>query len=162
MIHFSFVSDNNIQDSAVSFSEINLFQPDSTLFKLSSLKGNVVYINLWSTVCPAAREIVSAVDNLKKDIDEDSKFTEKDKVKIINVCVGKSWKKWNMAMELYPSSNQQLYLDPEIFKDFTVQLAFRGFPQFIILDHESNIVSQSAKGPSSIKSTLRVLANEIK
>jgi thiol-disulfide isomerase/thioredoxin len=154
--------EKEIQTSGVSFSDLNLFQPDSSTFKLSNYKGNIVYINLWSTICPAAREIISAVDNLAKDIKEDSKFIEKDKIKIVNVCVGKTWKKWNMAMELYPSSNQQLYLEPEIFKDFTIELGFRGFPQFIILDENGDILTQNAKGPSSIKSTLRVLAKEIK
>jgi thiol-disulfide isomerase/thioredoxin len=121
-----------------SFNDIN-----GDLVSLKDLKGQIVFIDIWSTTClPCMAEI----PYLKALQDE----FKNEKIKFISINVIDSIDTWKKEVKekqlggilLHSSDNKDSF-----FKDYLV----RGIPRFILLDKDGKIIDSSAKRPSDPK-----------
>ena len=115
---------------------------------LSQLKGNLVYIDIWSTWClPCIKEI----PNLKKL----QKQFEGKEIKFVSICKNDSKERWEKMVKEKELGGIQLFAPDEnipFFTDFIVQ----GVPRFIFIGKDGRIIERYAKRPSNPK-----LAEEI-
>ncbi|RYD77903.1 MAG: TlpA family protein disulfide reductase [Sphingobacteriales bacterium] len=109
-------------------------------FELASLKGKVVLLDIWSTTCgPCLKNIPESV-KLKNEL-KDKPF------ETLNLCMSsseESWKKlviagkWN-GIHIFSKNDAELYNN----------YRFKGFPQYILIDKNGNIVKLNADKPGS-------------
>lgn len=131
-----------IEKGAVSppfrFNDIN-----GNLVELENLKGQIVFIDIWSTTClPCMAEI----PYFKVLQDE---FKDR-KIKFVSINVIDSIETWRKTVKekqldgilLHSSDNNDSF-----FKDYLV----RGIPRFILLDKDGKIIDSNAKKPSDTK-----------
>lgn len=113
-------------------------------FKLSGLKGKVVYVDIWATWCgPCIAEFPYA-----KKIKEHYK-NNKD-IAFLYVSVDTSKDRWLKFLNERPDFNGVHVHDPgnfeaKIAKAYKVQ----GIPRYMIIDREGKIYSTEAKRPSN-------------
>ncbi len=114
---------------------------------LSSLKGNVVYIDVWATWCgPCVEEIPYAIK-------VQNNFREKDNIVFLNISTDKDMDAWNEKLSKNPEwkgthINQQRKGN---FKSIYDSYLITGIPRYILIDQEGKIVNSEANRPSSGK-----------
>ncbi|MCX6221030.1 MAG: TlpA disulfide reductase family protein [Bacteroidia bacterium] len=110
---------------------------------LEDLKGQIVYIDIWSTTClPCMAEI----PHLKK---LEESFIGKN-IKFVSINVIDSKEHWQETVKEKEMGGIQLFApDTKVpfFKDYLV----RGIPRFILIDKNGRIIDSSAKRPSDPK-----------
>ncbi len=117
---------------------------DGTRKSLSSLKGKVVYIDIWATWCgPCLKEF-----KYSKHIND--QFKKNDEVVFLYVSIDQkveAWKKFltkNIQLE-----GVHLNLTEKEYESLRKSYQIWGIPQYILVDKEGNIVSVKAPKPST-------------
>ncbi|NIJ45993.1 thiol-disulfide isomerase/thioredoxin [Wenyingzhuangia heitensis] len=110
--------------------------------KLSDLKGNYVYIDVWATWCPPC---IAEIPFLKK---LETKFHKKN-IKFVSISVDNPnlKDKWKSMIKDKDMGGIQLFSNGD--NNFMEAYQITGIPRFILLDTEGNIVSANAPRPSS-------------
>ncbi|MCH7410941.1 TlpA family protein disulfide reductase [Belliella sp. DSM 111904] len=113
-------------------------------FKLSQLKGKVVYIDIWATWCgPCISEFPHA-KKLKKD------YEGNDKIVFLYVSVDQVEKTWLNYLQKDPAFTGYHVNDPGNFNSNIAKLyKVNGIPRYILVDHEGKIHNIMAPRPSS-------------
>ena len=122
---------NDVNDKKVSF---------------SSLKGKVVYIDVWAMWCAPCKAEIPALKKLEKDLHgKDVQFVSisMDKPKELE-----KWKKFVAEKEL---SGIQLFADNAFDSDIAKSYKINSIPRFLLFDKEGNIVDANATRPSNSK-----------
>ena len=122
---------NDVNDKKVSF---------------SSLKGKVVYIDVWAMWCAPCKAEIPALKKLEKD------FHGKD-VQFVSISMDKpkeleKWKKFVAEKEL---GGIQLFADNAFDSDIAKSYKINAIPRFLLFDKEGNIVDANATRPSNPK-----------
>lgn len=109
---------------------------------LEDLRGQVVYIDIWSTGCAPCMAEIPYLNKLEEQYGS--------KIQFVGINVGDSKEKWqNIIKEKGLKGIQLQATDTKIpfFKDYVV----RGIPRFILIDKDGRIIDSSAKRPSDPK-----------
>lgn len=112
---------------------------------IDKYKGKVVYIDFYATWCGPCRQEIPFAKQLHEE------FKNKEVV-FLNLCAKskkEDWenfkKQYDLEGENYFLNNEEFYLLSEIYK-------VQGFPTYILIDKEGNVVDYNALRPSTKKS----------
>jgi thiol-disulfide isomerase/thioredoxin len=110
---------------------------------LESLKGKLVYIDIWATWClPCIKEIPAL-----KALEEHYKGRD---IQFVSICKSDEIERWRSMVKEKELGGIQLFApDPKMsfFEDYLVD----GIPYFILLDKEGRIIKANAMRPSDEK-----------
>ncbi len=107
-----------------------------------SLKGKVIYIDVWATWCGPCKGEIPYLKKLEEEL--------RDKpIAFVSISVDEDKKAWEKMVKEKDMHGYQLYAkeawDASIVKDY----AIRGIPNFMIIDKEGIIVESNASRPST-------------
>lgn len=132
----------------------NFYLPDSSGNRRSlyEFKGKIVVMHFWFTGCIACQTVFKSMSPLIK------RYSGNTEIIFINVNVDKEKTVWLKSL------NEELYADKSEISLYTEGLSvnhpflkfynFVSFPQFLIVDQFSNIISTNPVRPYDEKSTL--------
>lgn len=110
---------------------------------LEDLRGQVVYIDIWSTGCSPCMDEIPYLNALEVN------YQNKD-IKFVSINIIDSEERWKNIIKEKGLKGIQLYAgDGKIpfLKDYLV----RGIPRYILIDKDGRIIDSSAKRPSDPK-----------
>ncbi|WIO74924.1 TlpA disulfide reductase family protein [Porticoccaceae bacterium LTM1] len=121
--------------------DFNFENSDGDYVSLSSLKGKVVYIDLWATWCGPCKAQIPYIQELEKD------FHDQDIV-FVSISSDDDQDTWREFVDEEDLSGIQLIADSESWRTMVKLYDIAGIPRFIILDKNGNIVDLNAPRPS--------------
>jgi thiol-disulfide isomerase/thioredoxin len=130
--------------------------PDSigNIIRLDSLKGKVIYIDLWASWClPCRREM----PELKKI---HAQYRNNDKIIFIGIAVKDNANRnarYRFLHEIQPDWLQLEDQNSSVYDAYAVN----GIPRYILIDKNGNIVDFDAPGPRKYQQLITLLNKEI-
>lgn len=146
-LHKSFLKIPKQGEPAINFTYPD---KDDNLFSLSSFKGSLVYVDVWTTSCGTCIQQFPALKKLAKD------YHNKNVV-FICICVDKEdrRKRWlNIIQEKEIEAIQLFSKDEKLTQDY----AIKGYPRYMLFDAEGNVITTKAPRPSN--NEIRVLLDK--
>ncbi|MGV8947597.1 MAG: TlpA family protein disulfide reductase [Lutibacter sp.] len=126
-----------------------LYDINNRLVTLESLKGKLVYIDIWGTWCiPCIQEIPS----LKKI---EKEFRDKD-IYFVSICIRDKKEKFEEFVKENELSGIQLFA-PDTDISFFEEYQLKTVPRFILIDKEGKILDANAYKPSDPKLKEQIL-----
>ncbi len=114
---------------------------DGKTVKLSDLKGQFVYIDVWATWCgPCRREI----PNLEKAYEA---YHDKG-IAFMSVSIDKDKKRWEQFLQDNNMVGNQIYTPGGWGAPINKQYNITGIPRFLLVDKEGKIITVNAPRPS--------------
>ncbi|WP_173014946.1 TlpA family protein disulfide reductase [Capnocytophaga felis] len=108
---------------------------------LESLKGKLVYIDVWATWCVPCLNEFPALQALEKE------YHGKDIV-FVSISVDKDKQKWIDYQKAKKLDGIQLHADFEAEVTFSKAYTIKTIPRFILIDKNGNIINADAPRPS--------------
>lgn len=119
-------------------------------------KDKVIYLDIWATWCgPCKSEIPNAI--------ELHDFYKNKKIVFVNLCLSSDKNEWKKTIKSFNIGGENYYFDRNQSELLRNRLKFSGFPTYMIIDKNGNIVDDDAPRPSSgeiIKEKLDQLLSE--
>lgn len=114
--------------------------------KLSDLKGQYVYIDIWATWCAPCRQEIPYLQKTEKKY-------EGKKIAFVSISVDtkNDYDKWKSFVTTKHLGGIQLIADNDWNSDFIQKYGVTGIPRFILLGPDGNIVNSDAPRPSDPK-----------
>lgn len=109
-----------------------------------SLKGKLLYIDIWATWCAPCRAEIPALKALQEE------YKGKD-LTFVSISVDQDKDKWKDFVAKEGLTGVQLYENIAIHPDFAEKYELSGIPRFILVDKEGKIISIAAPTPSNPK-----------
>lgn len=120
-------------------------------FKLSDLKGNLIYMDVWATWCGPCKE------ELKHSVKLSKKYANHTDLKFLYVSVDNKRELWESFLKKNPSIKGihgiQSMNDPADTNDVWTLYQIRGIPRYILFDKGGKIIDSSAARPSQLLTT---------
>lgn len=120
-----------------------LYDINNKLVSLESLKGTLVYIDIWATWCiPCIREI-PALKKLEKEF-------ESENIEFVSICFSDTKENFEKMVKEKEMGGVQLFAPDDtisFFKDYFVS----SIPRFILIDQDGKIIDGNAYKPSDPK-----------
>jgi hypothetical protein len=118
-----------------------LYDKDSTLVGLDSLKGNYVYLNFCSCLSYACLNEFGSLDRFIERVG-----TKYDNIKIVTIVVDEKFKTMERCIDRYGYEWTFLHYasQPAILKDYDI----RGFPTYFLVGPDGNLLMSPAPSPS--------------
>lgn len=108
---------------------------------LESLRGKLVYIDLWATWCVPCLKEIPALQALEKE------YHDKDIV-FVSISIDQKYEDWKKYLTENKLSGIQLYADLTTENNFAQELEVHSIPYFILLDKYGKIIRVNAPRPS--------------
>lgn len=108
---------------------------------LESLKGKLVYIDVWATWCVPCLQEIPALQALEKE------YHGKN-IAFVSISIDQNKQKWVDYQTANKPTGIQLYGDLSVEDNFADAYGIQSIPRFILIDKEGNIISASAPRPS--------------
>ena len=126
-----------------------LYDINDKLIALESLKGKLVYIDIWATWCIPCINEIPALKELEKE------FKNKD-IQFVSMCLKDSKEQFEKLVKEKELGGIQLFAPDEnisFFKEYFVN----GIPRFILIDKVGKIINANAYKPSNPKLKKQIL-----
>jgi thiol-disulfide isomerase/thioredoxin len=131
-----------IERGAVSPS-FSLNDINGELVSLEDLKGQIVYIDIWSTTCLPCMAEIPYLKELQG-------VFKNEEIKFVSINVIDSLEHWEKTVKEKQLGGILLHV-PGRKNSFLTDYLVRGIPRFILLDKDGKIIDSSAKRPSDPK-----------
>ena len=131
---------NNIPKTGEAAIDFAYPEQNGDTISLSSLKNNLVYVDVWATWCGPCKAEIPSLQQLEKDY-------QKQNIIFMSVSVDTNKEAWKKMIEEKKLGGIQLWADggSKIKKDY----AIFGIPRFMLFDTKGDIISTNAPRPSS-------------
>ncbi len=137
--------------SGMPLKDLKMHDLNGNVFKLSSLKGNLIYIDVWATWCGPC------VDELKYSEKLSKKYSNSPGLKFLYVSIDEDTDKWknflskNLQIKgVHGIQNAEFLGDSSmITRQYEIS---DGIPRYILINKDGNIVTTNAKRPSELLS----------
>ncbi|MFA5296687.1 MAG: TlpA disulfide reductase family protein [Lutibacter sp.] len=126
-----------------------LYDINDKLVTLESLKGKLVYVDIWATWCIPCINEIPALKELEKE------FKNKD-IQFVSICLQDSKERFEKLVKEKQLGGIQLFAPDEnisFFKEYFVN----GIPRFILIDKDGKIIEANAFYPSNPKVKEQIL-----
>ena len=120
-----------------------LYDINNKLVTLESLKGKLVYIDIWATWCIPCIKQIPALNKLEKE------FKNKN-IEFVSICISDTKERFEKMVKEKKMGGIQLFAPDDtisFFEDYFV----KGIPRFILIDEEGKIIDANAYRPSDPK-----------
>lgn len=113
---------------------------------LESLKGKVLYLDIWATWCKPCREEIPYMKELEQ------KFRGKN-IEFVGISIDnpQDKEKWQKFVSENQMKGVQLFADNAWQSQFAQDYLVRSIPRFILVDAEGKIINADAPSPSDEK-----------
>ncbi|PWJ54982.1 thiol-disulfide isomerase/thioredoxin [Dyadobacter jejuensis] len=144
------LKDYNELKTGMPMKDLEMRDINGKAFKLSDLKGNLVYIDVWATWCgPCVGEFPYSVKLTKR-------YSNQPDLKFLYVSVDEDTDKWKKFLEknsqikgFHGIQNSEFLADSN---HVTKLYKINGIPRYILIDKDGKIVTANAKRPSELLS----------
>lgn len=109
---------------------------------LASLKGKLVYIDIWATWCKPCLHEIPYLQALKKD------FQGKD-IAFVGISIDHKKQDWENFMKENKLEGYQLFANLSVEDNFTRKYDVMYIPRFVLIDKEGKIINANAPSPSN-------------
>lgn len=123
-------------DASPTFSYLDI---NGKTVSLESLKGKIVYIDVWATWCPPCRAELPALKELEEKYGE--------KMHFVSISCDQDKSKWEAMVKEKGLKGVQLHIGAD--RSFMQAYAISGIPRFILLDEAGKIISSNMTRPSN-------------
>ncbi len=120
--------------------EFSLYDIDSNLVTLSSLRGNLVYVDIWSTWCLPCLKEIEPMEKLMESY-------KGKKIKFVSICKNDDYERWKKTVRKNKLKGIQLFAPEENIAFFTHFLV-NGVPRYLLIDADGKVISNDAPRPS--------------
>ena len=117
-----------------------------------SLKGKLVYVDVWATWCKPCLQELPAMKALQEE------YKGKD-ITFVSLSVDKDKEAWKAMVTEEKMQGVQLHIDLGAHRDFIDNYDLTGIPRFFLISKEGKIISISAPRPSEAKIKELINAN---
>ena len=120
--------------------------------QLKVFEGKLVYIDTWATYCSPCIKWLKR----KKDYED---YFEANEIVVLCICFDKSEKNnnWKELIKKHSITGKHLFIERESIDDYLANFSIsrkkslgRGFPRFLIIDKNGNVVESSAYAPTKM------------
>lgn len=110
---------------------------------LESLRGKIIYIDIWATWCrPCIAEIPSSIKLQQK-------FAKEDDIHFLNISVDESRSDWEKFLDGNNNwTGTHIIIEPKDIDSLYKDYKFQGIPAYMLLDEAGNIIDLKASRPS--------------
>jgi thiol-disulfide isomerase/thioredoxin len=126
-----------------------LYDINNSLVTLKSLRGKLVYIDIWATWCPPCVYQIPALKELENE------FKNKN-IQFVSICFKDSKEQFEKMVKEKKMKGIQLFAPDEnisFFKEYFLEK----IPRFILIDEEGRIIESNAFFPSNPKVNEQIL-----
>jgi len=116
--------------------------PTGKSVSLQSLKGKIVYIDVWATWCgPCLREL-PYLEKLQEE-------TKSNDIVFVSVSIDQDKNAWETMVKSKNMKGTQLYAENAWNAPIVANYFIQGIPRFILIGKDGNIINSNAPRPSS-------------
>lgn len=126
-----------------------LYDINNRLVTLESLKGKLVYIDIWGTWCLPCKKEIPSLKIIEKE------FRDKD-IYFVSICIRDKKEKFETFVKENELLGIQLFA-PNIDISFFKEYQLKTVPRFILIDKEGKIIDANAYKPSDPKLKEQIL-----
>ncbi|NQT78368.1 MAG: TlpA family protein disulfide reductase [Bacteroidetes bacterium] len=107
---------------------------------LVNYKGNVVYLDFYSTWCIPCRNEIPFAKKLANHF-------ENKEVVFIYICCLSERKNWEKMVARYKLKGDHYYLNEKEYNNLSALFGVKGFPTYILIDKKGRVVNNNAPPP---------------
>ena len=108
-----------------------------------SLKGKVIYIDVWATWCGPCLAELPHLEILQE------KFKKNGNVVFVSISIDQNKEPWRKMLESKKMKGIQIYSEGAWNSEIIANYKISGIPRFIIIDKEGKLVDGNAPRPSN-------------
>jgi|GEM_PF-5986183 len=147
-------SDKNSLKIGDEIPEMYLTTTDDELFELSSLKGKVVYVDVWSSYC---KPCLQATPDRNKLIRE---YVDNNEVVFLNISFDSEKQIWLNTINKYSIQGLNVLAEGNWQEKINDYLQVNGIPHYAFINKEMRLAKNHAEGPVTANATIdQLLAN---
>jgi thiol-disulfide isomerase/thioredoxin len=137
--------------------DVELQGLNGKLFKLSELKGKVVYLDIWASWCGPCRKQFPAAKALKEQLSK----KEKKNIEFLYISIDNTETVWKRAIEELGIEGVHGLSKGGWGSEATAKFGVSSIPRYLIFDKKGKVVDGNAPRPSdpNLLEILRNLAN---
>lgn len=124
--------------------DVELQGLDGRMFKLSELKGKVVYLDIWASWCGPCRQQFPAAKALKEQL---SKKEKKD-IEFLYISIDNTETVWKLAVEELGIEGVHGLSKGGWGSEVTAKFGVNSIPRYLIFDKKGKVVDGNAPRPS--------------